>query len=172
VGRNCHTVNQRPHLKPVCTDGDKFVEILAFGVLVFMWTYCLATYAKLPDTIPTHFTFRGEVDECGSKSTFWLLPGVATLLYCVMTGISFFPWKFNFPVKITLENALRQYTLSIRMLRYLKLVLEVTFAVILLQIARAIQGGRMGLGFWFLPLLLGLTLIPSIVYVFLALRGR
>jgi uncharacterized membrane protein len=165
-------VNQRPRLKALFTASDRFFEILAFLVLAILWAYCLATYFKLPDSIPTHFNFKGEVDAYGSKTTFWILPGVATFLYCILTAISFFPWTFNFPVKITPENAFRQYTLAVRMLRFLKLVVGVIFTVILLQIARAVQGDKNGLGTWFLTVFLGTTLILLVMYLFLALRGK
>jgi hypothetical protein len=49
-----------------------------------------------------------------------------------MTILNRYPYLFNYPIAINSENALRQYTNSTRMIRYLKLSVVTIFTLIVL----------------------------------------
>src|SRR5437899_2000427 len=50
----------------------------------------LAVYSSLPERVPTHWNFRGNVNHYGSKITVFILPGMMAL--CVPLFFWVFPW--------------------------------------------------------------------------------
>ena len=155
----------RPKIKLIPTTADKLVDILGWIILLALWALTITNYSSLPDTIPTHFNAAGEADGFGSKVTILSLPVIATLLFIGLTVLNRYPHIFNYPTSITQDNALRQYTLATRMLRYLKLVLVLVFGGIELMTIQHATGKAAGLGVWFLPLTLVLVFIPLIYFV-------
>ena len=82
-----------------------------------------------------------------------------------LTILNMFPVIFNYPVKITQENALKQYTNATRLIRYLKLVIVLIFGIIAFNMIQNAQGHEEGMGIWVLPLMPGLIFIPLIIYI-------
>ena len=107
----------RPKIRIELTTADKAVEILGWFSLLAIWIFTIASYSNLPDTIPIHYNGAGKADGFGSKINMLMLPFIATILFVGMTVANKFPHVFNYPTKITEENALRQYTNATRMMR-------------------------------------------------------
>jgi uncharacterized membrane protein len=160
----------RPRIRPEMGPADWILELLAVTLLVTFFAYLIYSYPKLPASIPSHFNTAGEADEFSERGTVWALPAIALFTYLLMTIISRFPHTFNFTVKITPQNALRQYTLAIRMIRFIKLVISGLFLTISLGIVRVAKGQSTGLGFWFMPVFLALVFVPIIIYFVMASR--
>jgi uncharacterized membrane protein len=161
----------RPKITPEMAPVDWFLEGAALLALLILLGFVYYSYRLLPDTIATHFNARGEPDDYGNKSAIFFLPAMGLFVYGLMTLINRTPHLFNFPVRITPQNAMRQYTLAIRMLRILKLVIILLFFFI----SRATivsAGGSGGLGLWFMPVFLSLVFIPLIVYFVMASQKR
>jgi uncharacterized membrane protein len=156
---------ERPKITLVPSTADKMVELLGWLILLALWGWTFTHFSDLPDTIPTHFNAAGEADGFGSKASIIGLPFIATLLFIGLTVLNRYPHIFNYPTSITQDNALRQYTLATRMLRYLKLVLVLVFGGIELMTIQHATGKAAGLGVWFLPLTLVLVFIPLIYFV-------
>ncbi len=153
---------ERPKIKLIPTTADMLVELLGWIVLLTIWGWTFTYYSSLPDTIPTHFNAAGEVDGFGSKASIIGLPVIASLLFIGLTVLNRYPHIFNYPTAITQDNALRQYTLATRMLRYLKLVLALVFGGIELMTIQHATGKAAGLGAWFLTLTLILVFLPLV----------
>jgi uncharacterized membrane protein len=90
-------------------------------------------WAVLPDRIPIHFGFSGQPDAWGDKLTIWLLPAVAAIIFAVLTAVSRYPHTFNYSVRITDENARRQYLLARSLLVSLKVEICWLFAFVVRQ---------------------------------------
>ncbi|MEG4406784.1 DUF1648 domain-containing protein [Microcoleus sp. MON2_D5] len=112
--------NQRPiislRLSPV------LVAVELFGAIAILLAVLLIVkfWAVLPDRIPIHFSLGGLPDAWGDKVTIWLVPAVAAIIFAVLTAVSRYPHTFNYPVRITSENAHRQYRLGRGLLAWLK----------------------------------------------------
>ncbi len=156
---------KRPKIKPELTSIDKMVELAGLFLLSGFWVLVLSGYSDLPATIPTHFNAKGVADGFGAKSSVFALPVVASIFYVGMTILNFFPQVFNFPTKITPENALRQYTHATRMIRWLKLGLLLVFGAIALQTMQVATGKAQGLGGWFLPVTLLVVFAPLLFFI-------
>jgi uncharacterized membrane protein len=155
----------RPKIKLFPSTADKLVDLLGWLILIALWAITIINYSSLPDTIPTHFNAAGEADGFGTKVSIIALPVIATLLFIGLTVLNRYPQSFNYPTTITKDNALRQYTLATRMLRYLKLVLVLVFGGIEIMTIQNATGKAAGLGVWFLPLTLVLVFLPLIYFV-------
>jgi uncharacterized membrane protein len=165
-------MNHQPKIKPVLTSGERMMELLSIVMLGIMWLLVIFYFAKLPDPVPVHFDAKGEPDAYGSKTISVFLPIIAGLLFAGMTIINRYPHIFNYPVKITPENARRQYSFATRLVRLLKLVIMFVFLLIEYFMFRTALGQSAGLGVWFLPVFLVLINVPVIYYIVLAIRKK
>lgn len=158
-------MEKRPRIKLIPTLGDIILEFIGYLSLFFLWYPIAINYNTLPETIPVHYNAAGNADSFGGKETILALPIIATILFIGMTILNRFPHTFNYPVRITEENAFRQYANASRMIRYLKCIIVVIFGVITFKTIPNSAGTSDGLGEWFFPLTLGFIVIPVIYYV-------
>ena len=120
---------------------------------------------ELPEIIPTHYNATGKADGFGNKSNILVLPIISTVLFIGLTTLNKYPHIFNYPIEITEQNALHQYTNATRMMRVLKLVIVVIFGLIVFKTIQNVNGNADGLGTWFLPLTMGLIFIPIFYFL-------
>ncbi len=162
----------KPQLEIELTTLDKVLELLAMLAIVAMCLLIIFHYSELPDRIPHHFNAAGEPDAWGGKLFLLGIPTGAIVLYYLLRLIAQYPNLGNFPVKITEENAERQFLLVIRMVRALNLVIQLLLLCILIWII------RVGLGKSVFPAnYLVFTLVIAILgvvglYTYAALRNR
>lgn len=162
--RPLHRIDMQPF--------DWILEGLTIVALVSFFGILLYQYRLLPDTIPTHFNSSGKPDDYGRKDAIWVLPVIALVTYAILTMVSRFPQSFNFPVNITHANAKKQYTMAIRLIRILKLIVVLIFFYIGIGTVSVARNQDQTIGLWFLPVVLGLTLLPIGIYFFLSQRSR
>lgn len=165
-------MQQRPNLKLQPTKADRMLTAAGWGILVSIWAFILANYGQLPQTIPTHFNGSGEADDYGGKATIFILPVIATVLFLGMTILNRYPHIFNYPVEITEENALRQYTNATRLINVIKITIVIIFGFIALKDIQIANGQAKTIGAWFLPMILGLTFIPLIFFIARSLKMK
>jgi uncharacterized membrane protein len=154
-------MNERPKFKIQPTPTDKILEILGWASLLAIWVLILSSYANLPDIIPIHYNAAGQADSFGEKGNILTLPILATVLFIGLTILNKFPHVFNYPTKITADNAVGNYTNATRLIRYLKFIIVIIFGLIVWKTIRNTNG----LGAWFLPLTVGLIFIPMTYFV-------
>jgi len=160
----------RPKIRPELMPVDWLVEVLAIVALLAFIGYSVYCYPRLPQIIPTHFDAKGQINDYGDKVSVLILPGIALFIHILLTIIARFPYNFNFAGKITPENAPRQYRLATRFIRIIKTVIIVIFFYISTIIIRTSTGQTDRMGIWALPVILGFTIIPIIIYLIAASR--
>lgn len=149
---------------------DHILEWTSKLFLAFIWGLTLYTFLRLPAVIPIHFNATGQADNYGDKMTLLILPIMATAIYFGLTQLNKYPHIFNYMTKITADNAQRQYTIATRMLRFVKVAILIIFSLIVLFTYLTTIGMTNGLGAWFLPLTVGLLIIPIIVSISQSLK--
>jgi len=127
------TPNQRPVISLGLSPADLAVELAGAIAILVSILLIVEFWGVLPDRIPIHFGFRGLADAWGDKMTIWMLPTVATVIFVVLTAVSRYPHTFNYPVRITEQNARRQYLLGRSLLVWLKAEICWLFAFIVRQ---------------------------------------
>jgi len=165
-------IEQRPKLQIELSRFDKIIEAVGYLTMAILWILTIFNYIILPETIPVHFNGSGQPDGYGSKSMLFLLAIIGTILFSGLTVLNKFPHIFNFPVTITTDNALRNYTNATRLIRFLKLIIGLIFSAIVLFSGLTAIGKASGLGTWFLPITLGLYLLPTIYFIARLLRKK
>ena len=153
----------RPRIKLKLSLPDRVLELTSFVFLIGLWALAIYAFINSPTIIPTHFNASGIPDVYGNKRTLLILPILSTIIYIGLTQLSRYPHILNYATKITESNAEKQYTMSTRLLRVLKFGIVLIFAGIILFTYLTIIGVTNGLGFWFLPLTIGLLFIPVII---------
>lgn len=160
----------RPKLKIKLTIFDKILEATCYFLLSAIWILAIYSYFKLPDIIPVHYDGSGQVTNHGNKIMLFILPVVATIIFL---GISFLmnrPHILNYIKPITKENFKQQYTIATSMLRFMKFAILLIFFLIILFTYFTAIGITKGLGSWFLPFILSLTIIAPIYFLINSIR--
>lgn len=157
----------RPMIKIKKNKLDWGLDIAATIGLMFNWFYTFIHFNQLPLTIPTHFNIKGEIDNYGSKYTLWILPLVITFVFILFRILYNYPHKFNYIVKITNENAEKQYKLVLRIMRIILLNITFLFGFIIVKVVDGAYQRSSPLEWWFIPLL-EISMIAPIVYMAIA----
>lgn len=90
----------------------------------------------------------------------------------MLTIVSRYPHKFNYLWPITAQNAAEQYRLARSLLAWLKVEMIALFGFLeWVTIRTALKQGE-GLGFLFLPVVLGLIFGTLGIYFYFAYRNR
>ena len=170
--RNRADKANRPAIRPEMAPVDWLLEAVALsGAMIFLG-FTLYQYPRLPEMIPSHFDGAGMPDDYSSKSSILALLGIGMFIYILMSLIALVPHQFNFTVKITPRNALKQYTLAIRLIRYLKAAIVWLFFYIAYATVRVVAKEETGLGLWFVPITMAGIIAPVIFYVIVANRQK
>jgi hypothetical protein len=106
------------------------------------------------------------------KATILILPILPTIMYLGLTMLNRYPQVYNYMTKFNEDNSQYQYTIVIRMLRFMNLVILLIFTWIILLTYLTTIGVTSGLGFWFLPVTLVLLSIPIIITISLLLKKK
>jgi uncharacterized membrane protein len=149
---------------------DRFLESASWLLLAFLWALSAYYYSSMPETIPTHFNFKGEADDYGPRLTIFLLPAIASVITIGMTWLSRYPGKFNYPVKITEENVEKQQRIAVRLIRTLKLSMNLVFIAVTWQLYQSVSHHDHRFAPMMVILILASTMIPLVIYFFQAFR--
>lgn len=157
--------NDRPRIKVPFEAVDIIIEIASITLLILMWSYCIIKFSALPDTIATHFNAAGIPDDFGSKHTIWIIPIIASVMYVGMFILNKYPHIHNYMVNITEENALKNYRFSTRLLRIVNFLCVFLMTYITYMIIESAFGTKLKMGNWFVPLVIGSSIILPIVLI-------
>ncbi len=160
----------RPKIKLPITSVDRGVEIVGVLLIIAVWFYTASCYRQLPETVPIHFNGAGEADRFGNKKHLFELPLIATIIYAALSVLNKYPHLFNYPTRITQENAKRQYQLATRLLRYLKLLIVLIFGGIVWLVFQSTGNNNHTMHTWFLPIVIALIALPLLAYMIASVR--
>lgn len=122
-------------------------------------------YSTLPDQVPIHFNFKGEADNYSGKGSIIALPIISFLSSALLIYLTKFPHNYNYPIKITKENALREYTYSKQMILQLAVVIAGVFLFVTNMILSKANGFPNPLGQWSTAIIVLATLAPIFIYM-------
>lgn len=144
---------------------DIFVEIVCLSLLIGVCVYLFLNWSSIPDGIPGHYNFAGEIDRMGSKRELLFLPITSWLMYLGMTAIENFPQIWNTGVTVTAENEERVYRLLKTMLGTTKLIVVAIFVYLTINSSKS-----MPLPALFLPAFLILIFGSMILFIIKLVR--
>lgn len=133
---------------------DWVFEFIGFAFLLLTLGLSIHYYRQLPDSIPSHFDGSGKVDGYSNKAIIWILPVISIVTFFGMLALIRYPHTFNYPVEINETNAKRQYRLATKMIRTLNAVIIINFLYLSYQMINSALGKGIGLGIYYLPILI------------------
>lgn len=152
------------------TKTDKIIESSSLLMLIAIWGLAVKNYANLPEYIPMHFNFSGKVDRFGGRITIFAIPFLSTVLYIGLTLLHLFPKLLKYQASITIANKQLLFITAMRMIRYLKLIVVLLFGYNLYATIQYSNGITNGLGVWFLPVTIIVMCLPTIYFIFMAIK--
>lgn len=166
------TVAGRPVLDLPRTPTEIGLEIFAGIGIACAGLVFAAYWPRLPAVIPTHFGATGAPDATGPKSELigLLLGNVG--IYVLVSIISRFPQLYNYPARITEENAERQYRNARALMIWLKTEAVWTLFYIEWQTIQVALGRSSGMGALMAPVVLVIVLGTCAFYLVRAYRCR
>ena len=165
-------VNQKAKLKDLdlpYSYTERVLEFFSLGGILSIWGYLINLYSEIPEIIPRHFSLSGEPDAFGDKSLLWLLPIIATIIYAAMTYVAKIPHLYNYPVKITAENAAEKFLIARKMVNFIKFIIVAFFVYMSFNMVYTGMGNQSLINIWFLAAFLAGLLAP-VVYYFIKIR--
>lgn len=117
----------------------KITTALCALLLVAATVFVLIRWSHLPDEIPIHYNFAGEVDDYGGKGSLILMIVLAWVVFFTMTICIKYPDKWNMPVKVTEENKSRLYAITRAMMEVMKVLTSLLFVMMFVSIAAGIS---------------------------------
>ncbi len=142
------------------------IEASALVILLSVFAYVITNWSTIPEQIPSHFNYHGQIDSWRSKNFIFFPVLVSLFLYLMLTVVSFYPSMWNMPIKITEENRERAYHYTRYMITILKLELVSVFAYITIQTSKA-----QVLSPYFLPLFLIVVFGTIVLHIALINKG-
>lgn len=121
---------------------DWIIEIMCLTLLIGLTAYLIFHWGSIPDKIPAHYDWEGNIDRWGNKSDLIFLPMMSWFLYLLITGLQQVPLVWNTGVKITEENEERVYRTLKYMLETLKLIVvaDLTYITIHSLMGKSLSG--------------------------------
>jgi uncharacterized membrane protein len=164
----------RPVLHLPRTQFEMVLEMLtALGIITILAITAWG-YFTLPAIIPTHYNLSGAPNAYGGKGSLLVMPIIAICLTVLLTFLTRYPHRYNYPWPITAENAPRQYALARLLLRALTFELVWIFCVMQWLIIQAAGGSSASAGSILLvvPAILLILIGTAILYIRAAARAR
>ncbi|MBM7579263.1 DUF1648 domain-containing protein [Jeotgalibacillus terrae] len=163
--------SDRPIVKIHTPFWAKLLSAISLILLIAASVYLAMSWGDLADTIPIHFNASGEADGFGGKWTAIMLPVIGFFMWGGMTGLERIPHTYNYLVKITEENAERQYLNGVLMMNVIKNLSVLLFAYITYEMTLIGSGESVNLTPGVMPVFLTLLFVSMGWFVFKSFRN-
>ena len=110
---------------------DIIMEVLGLVMLIGTPLYLAIRWPSIPDKLPMHYNFAGEIDRWGGKGEILFLVVMVWILYLMISLVEHFPSVWNTGVQVTLENRMRVYRTLKYMVKTLKLAMTLVFTFLI-----------------------------------------
>ncbi len=146
---------------------DRIVEVLAVLILLAATIFVLINWNSLPEQIPSHYDFKGQVDAYGGRGSLIFSMVMGWVLVLTMIIISWFPSIWNTGVERTPANAAAVNRIVKDMLNMMEVGMAILFSYMMI-----VPVTGMGMGVWFMPAFLTFIFGTIIVTVVRLIRNR
>ena len=110
---------------------DIIMEVLGLVMLIGTPLYLVIRWPSIPDKLPMHYNFAGEIDRWGGKGEVLFLVVMVWILYLMISLVEHFPSVWNTGVQVTPENRMRVYRTLKYMVKTLKLAMTLVFTFLI-----------------------------------------
>ena len=146
---------------------DRIADVLAVLILLAATIFVLISWKDMPELIPSHYDFKGQVDAYGGRGILIFTMVMGWVLVLSMVVISWFPSIWNTGVERTPANAAVVNRIIKDMLNVLEVGMAILFSYMMIV---PVMGTAMGI--WFMPVFLITIFGTIIVTVVRLIRNR
>lgn len=75
----------------------KILFIISLSILFTYTSILYLNYNNIPEIIPTHISFKGDIDRYGNKVQLWIAAGVNLILLFTLYLVAKYPKYWNIP---------------------------------------------------------------------------
>ena len=165
-------MRNRPVLHLPRTPLETLLEALTVLGLIAVIAITVWGYFVLPAIIPTHYGLSGTPNAYGGKASLLAMPIITICLTVLLTFLTRYPHRYNYPWPITAENAPRQYALARLLMRAIALEIVWMFCVLQWLLIRAAQSSSASSILLIVPAIVLVLLVTIILYMRAAARAR
>lgn len=131
-----------------------------------MWLIAILGYMYLPETIPIHFDFKGNVDGYGPKAVIFILPAIGSLISLMIVLISDLPSDARLLKKFTASNSEFQKTMMKKWMHAIILSIVILFILLELSSIYTAVKGRSSILSGIAPLMLVFFIGQNIYFLY------
>lgn len=164
--------SERPRIEIVPTTLDQVLDRFSLAGVLFIVVLLAAVWDRLPARVPTHFGMSGTPNAWGTRNSLLLFAILPLVMHVGLTILSRVPWTYNYPTKVTEENAARLYALGRGMMLWLRTEIVWLFALLGWQTIQVATGQATALGPPLIFPALGIIYGTVIYYLVLMYRAR
>ena len=146
---------------------DRISDVLAVLILLAATIFVLISWKDMPDQIPSHYDFKGQVDAYGGRGILIFTMVMGWVLVLSMIVISRFPSIWSTGVERTPTNAAVVNRIIKDMLNVLEVGMAILFSYMMIVPAMGIA-----MGVWFMPVFLIIIFGTIIITVVRLIRNR
>ena len=144
------------------TKAEVIFNIIGYSAYIMAILFLIFKFFQLPDEIPAHFSYSGEVTRWGSKMEIIILPLIGTFTILLTEFFERNPQFHNYPSRLTEENAEQFYLNSRKLLNQMKNIMSLMFAYLIVEIILVSEGVSEDLGALPMTIFLIALFIPII----------
>lgn len=112
---------------------DIIMEVLGLIMLIGTPLYLFISWPSIPDKLPMHYNFAGEIDRWGGKGEILFIVVMLWIIYLMISLVEHLPSVWNTGVQVTPENRERVYRTLKYMVKTLKLAMTLVFTFLILN---------------------------------------
>ena len=154
---------ERPNWITKVGDSRLRPVIQTLGVVGLLLSVGLVIQAMgdLPDRIAIHFNLKGEADGWGSKHVLWIIPGIAILIWALLSILERYPHTFNYPIAVTADNSARLYSTARLTLAMVKVETVWMFAWLTRDVIQVGKGEQESIAWIIVPVFVAVILLTA-----------
>ena len=131
----------------------RLLTIMAGSLLVATTIFVFVSWTQMPEQIPLHYDFSGNVTDYGGKTAIIPILAITWFIFILMTVLVKFPKAWNIPVTVTKENFERVYSITRGLMEAVKFEAVLLMIVTIISAVRGVE----------LPLALMMVLMVIII---------
>lgn len=122
----------QPKINLKKTGLDFTLEIVAFIAMSLTFILVTSNWERFPSEI------RLNSSATGAKWVLLILPFASLIFYVGMSILNRFPHKFNYPIKVTEQNAEKLYKIGVRTVSFMKMLICIMILYAVISIVSSI----------------------------------
>ena len=131
----------RDRRKAPVTKSDRLLEWVALFIAIVALVLTGVLYVRAPETVPSHFNYKGEADGWSGKYIYWFMAVVFVLMMIISASAAYNRKLVNLPIRLKEPVFYRQIGLIGRMCR----IMTIGMGLIWLAVIFSMSSGFLGI---------------------------